>query len=685
VTSESLKPRVVSRSRMTRASLPRWLLALGILVLAVLPSSLGAPVLSHPDGTGISARVGVHAPVATLPATAAPRPAANVTSQFNPPCHKVATTICVSIQFPGETNIVPAANEFVAGVEPNASQSIALVVKSYQPLNYTGNLHNTSASPLALNVTGVLWNGDPYYSVYDNSVWHAGTNSWWQGPLTGINNKSYPYWYVVNFSARAANGPNFFAGMAITWWIYINENNSFKHTIIESPRFHFTYSGGWPYSPYPASPEYAGPSSVTQDLNLTVTPRFPNWNDTVSVTINTTQADVLSNATIGLAYMDLHEYLTNGAVALASTVNFPVTVNAASFGVVTTTAKIPAAFAQISGATVSVAIVVQDVPGDQLVSPAINYTIGSNGSFASGVFSDDIALSTNPSAIGAGAGSVTVNPGGIVNVTIESRNSGTAIYSAEILYSFDYPALNEHAAGAIPLTRISSVYFVASLPPLPLGSVVNFSVYAWDFGQHLERSPGLGYVTPTFAQYVPIVPGNLSFFYVFVYDNGSHSWVSGARVQITGPNGFFNSLGNTTLGVAYPNATRTPFVPLLVPANASYTITVTDPWFVPPGSHSTTPVNTTIVALHSMTQRSTLSQDLNTLIVLEGASVLFYLNATPPAPTVSPSVQSGIPSSVVPATAALGFLGVTIALAFIGPWWIQIRRRRKEEEKRVTL
>jgi hypothetical protein len=181
------------------------------------------------------------------------------------------------------------------------------------------------------------------------------------------------------------------------------------------------------------------------------------------------------------------------------------------------------------------------------------------------------------------------------------------------------------------------------------------------------------------------VAGNSSFFYVFVYDNGSQSWVSGAKVQIQGPNGFVNSVSNTTLGVAYPNATRTPFIPLLLPANASYLVTVVDPWFVPPGARSTTPINVTVVALHSMTLRQSLQQGANDLVVLEGNSILFYLNATPPMPTVSPSVQSGIPSSVVPAAAVFGFLGATIALAFIGPWWIAIRRRRKEEEKRVTL
>ncbi|MCI4320646.1 MAG: hypothetical protein L3K23_11055, partial [Thermoplasmata archaeon] len=662
------------------------LLAVGVLVLAVVPVSMGAPVLGHPAALSSNAPPGLLATSAlshTLPAT--PHPTIAGVAPFNPPCHKIATTICVSIQNPGETNIVPAANQFVASVEPNASESLPIVIKSYQPLNYTGDLHNTSQSPMALNVTGVLWNGDPYYSIYDNSVWHSSTQSWWQGPLTGINNKSYPYWYVVNFSARASTGPNFFAGQAITWWIYLNLNNSFKHTTSESARFHFTYSGAWPYSPYPNSPEYAGASSVLQDLNLTLTPRSPNWNDTVLLTVNATQADVLSNATIGSAFMDLHEYLSNGALALSSTVNFPVTVNAASFGAVTTSALIPAMFAQIAGATISVQIGAYDVPGDELLTPSMNYTVGGNGSFQSGVFSDDIALSTAPTAVGAGVGSVSVDPGAVVNVTIVSRNAGTAINSAEILYTFGYPALGEKAYGAIQLTRLSSIVFVGHLPGLPLGSVVNFSVYAWDFNQRLEVSPTLGYVTPTFAQYVPIVAGNSSFFYVFVYDNGSQSWVSGAKVQIQGPNGFVNSVSNTTLGVAYPNATRTPFIPLLLPANASYLVTVVDPWFVPPGARSTTPINVTVVALHSMTLRQSLQQGANDLVVLEGNSILFYLNATPPMPTVSPSVQSGIPSSVVPAAAVFGFLGATIALAFIGPWWIAIRRRRKEEEKRVTL
>ena len=678
---------VAPSSRTTRS---RWMILLGAvallaLVLSSFPygggsapaSNSAAPISVAPRASSSLAAL---APSTPTPAPAAPSPA--VGSTFNPPCYKVDLTVCVSIADQGETQIVPLQGGTVCPSEPNASMSLPLYVKSKNPLNWTGNPPPPKYGPnvpVAVNVTATLWNGDPYYSQWDGTVWHASSSIWWQ--LVGQeNNLTYPWWYLVNLTARSSSGAqNFFPGMTITWWIYLtyNESGVLKHH--EGPKFQCTYSGAWPYSPYHGTPQYAGPSAIYEDTNLTVEPRSPNWNDPVKLVLNTTQADVVQNATIGRAYVNLNETL-NGSIIQNGTIDFPVVVSSNQFGQVTTTTYIPPSYSQVAGANVSYQLYVFDVYGDQLVSPVFYYTVGGNGSFASGIFVDDLEVDTNPNLIlGTGAGPL-LNPGQPVNVTLVSRNPGTAIDFAEVNYTFEYPQLHEKVYGVIPLVRQSSILFTGVIPGLPLATDVNFTVFSWDFQQRLEISPEFSYAVPNFDAWVPLLPANESFFYVFVFDNGTGQWVDGAKVQIQGPHDYYNVVTNSTLGVAYPNLTRSQYLPLLLPANASYLITVNDPTFVPPSTRIQTTVNATVLALHSMTARQTLVVTPTYLVVQEGNSILFYLNATSPPPIISPSTGGSIPLAGL-----MGMIASIPAALVLYLWWGKIKARRVAEERRVTL
>ena len=667
---------------------------LAFVTLLLVASPLGAGTTSSPAALPRAGTPSaVHALAAAAPAVkaAAPVPGATqplVNGTFQPPCAKIDTTVCVSILNYTETNIIPPSGSYSSTQEPNASTDLILAVKSHTRLDWPNAPHSGPTSPVALNVTANLWNGDPYYSTNDGTIWHSNSPTvWWSALPFVSSNLTYPWWYTVTLSAHGSSGaPNFFPGMSVTWWIYLtynvsqNASNPYSHP--KPIFFHFTYSGAWPFSPYPGAGQYVGSSATFEDVNLTVTPRTPNFNDSVTLVLNTTQADVLSNATIGPnSYVDVSEVSPNGSLLTTATFPFPVNVQG-GFGAVSSRVVIPAAYAQIAGATVTYVLSVRDVGNDLLVTPPASYIVGGNGSFLSGIFPDDLELLTNPASLSAEAvGTVLLNPGSPVNLTVLSRNPGTSISAAEVVYTLSYPLLHETLTQTSPFTRITSTDFVGSIPGLPIGSFVNFTVYAWDFSERLEISPEFGYYTPDLSTQIPVIPGNASFFYVFVYDNGSSHWVSGAKVQIQGFGGVYNSLANTTAGVAYPNQTTLPFTPLLLVANSSYRVTVTDPFFVPsPGSPGPA-VNVSVLALHIMSARQTLSAGPDYTVVQEGSAVVFWLNATAPPPAVSPSNGGGN----IPLSGILGIVAAAVLMVPLVLWFRQIRARRKAEERRVTL
>ena len=615
------------------------------------------------------------------PAAAAPVPDAN--SSFSPYCAKITATVCVSVQSSTEPAIVPGAGSFFASVEPTPKTDLPLVIKSRSLLNATAAAHNGPDSPIALNVTGVLWNSDPYAGPDDATIWHANNGTWWNGPANhSQQDKSYPWWYTVDISASNNGVANVFAGETITWSIELTNRSGNLVTHIESPKFQFTYSWAWPFSPYFGSQQYAGANATFADVAVTVQPTQPNWNDSVKVVVNTTAADLQPvNATLGSAVIQFTENY-NGATLVSTAFQMPVHITNGITGAVTTSYVIPALYALLTGATVTFQIFLTDVPGDQLVTPLYTYSVGGNGTFISGTFTDDIGITSNPGSVAAAAGiAVSLPPGQAVNLTITSLNVGTSINAAEIVEYFSYPAINEKITALIPMNRLTSTVFAGVLPGVPIGSFVNFTIDAWDFNQHQLVSPIYSYVTPSFTQYVPFVPGNASFFYVYVYDNGTHQWVTNVTVIVTGPGGFYNSIGSTTYGVAYPNQSELPQVPLLVAANQTYHIVVTDPNFVPTLGGIPKTIEANVTAYHVFSARQTLVAASNFLVVQEGSSILFYLNTTPAPPAPSPSAQA----SGVPIAALIGLLATVGTAIPLYWWWSQIRRRRKEEEKRVTL
>jgi hypothetical protein len=616
-----------------------------------------------------------------LPVAAATHPSVG----FNPICAPIVPGVCVSVQSATEPAIVPPAGTYNSPVEPSANQSLPLVIKSENPLNASNvaSFRNGPDSPIILNVTGNLWDGAPYYSLDDGSVFHSATALWWDGPIT-TTNTTYPWWYTVNLSADSPTGqPNFFPGMSISWSIEITYNVSGNYVHEGSPQsnppgpvFHFTYRAAWPYSPDAGSAQYDGAAAYDQDLTTTRVPSQPNWNDSVTLTLNTTPQDTASGAGIGLAYVDLTETSVNGTPIAYRTFTYG---NASTAGTEIPKVHflIPAAYAQQAGASVRYTIYVEDAWGDTISSGVRNYTVGGNGSFVVGQFGDDLALTSSPSVALPIA---PLAPGTPVALALQSENSGTAIASATVFYTVDLPQLNEVTAASFRMSRINSTSFAGTIPGFPVGSGVNFTVEAWDFDSLGETSPDYNYSVQSVATALPAIAQNGSFFYVGVRNAGSGAWIDGATVRVIGPGGYFRSVGTTYAGLAYPNATAAPYAPIVVPAGQTYVVNVSDASDRSAGVALANGVAINLSTTHAMAAHAVLDAGNGFTVYQDGNLIVFWFNSTAPAPSASsPDTTPIVIGSVVGLVAA-----VLILFPLLG-WWRRIQQRRAEETKRVTL
>jgi hypothetical protein len=653
-----------------------WLVAclVGLLLLpsgATLAAVAGSG--SAPNGTPLAAPV---APDLGTP---------------TPLCYSIAPTVCISMMNTSVPSIIPQPGSYAAATEPPANKSFTIVVKSRTPLNYSAtNPISGPLSVMALNVTSTLWNGNPFYTPLSGNVWHANnqTGAWWWCGLKGcqVPNGSYPWWYYLNFMAQTPGGtPNFVPGMHVNWWISFETLNGTTTTAWTSPVFSFTFAGAWPFSPYPGSIQYAGPAAADEDVTPTVSPAAPNWDDSVTATLNTTASDGAPvNATIGSAYWVVSELSPNGTLLNATTLAFPDLSPPGTIvgaGKLTVSVTLPAAWAQVPGSTVIYWFLIFDTADDELRTPTASYVIGGNGSFApGGIFSNDLVLSGSPAGLFNGTNS-TLALGVPVGLTLESVDPHTSILAAEAVVTFTYPALGETVNEAIALHRNFSTYFTGSIPAFPMGSQVSFVVEAWDFNQSIETSAPIAFTVPTLQDLIPQIPGNSTFFYLFVYDNGSHQWVTGASISIFGPSDYLRIDTSTLYGIAYPNVSGQALVPVVLPANATYQVTLSDPLWQSGSAHFNNTIQLELPLVHALRARGPIAVGSDYTVLLEGDAVMFFLNATPAAVPGSPSAASD--QIELPAIVAL-IAGLAIVVPLL-LWVRRIESRRKAESRRITL
>ncbi len=646
---------------------PNWIFGLSLGLFLVVGMLLGGvPIrVAGPAGSAASTAVG----------------SSGTPSPFNPPCLTIYTGICVSIASPGEPQVVPIAPSFFSSVQPNVTTALPLYIKSATPLNWTNAPYSGPDSPVVLNVTGVTWNGNPFYSPYDGSVYHSSTLAYWQGPSYVPTNRTYPWWYLVNISAYSRTGQlNFAPGMTMTWSIGLTFNNSGIFSHAQSGQYKYTYSGAWPYSPYAGSQQYAGTSAFGQDASVNATPTAPNWNDSVHLSIGTTPLDQRTNVSIGQGYVNVNVTdPTTGARLDATTLVITTPKSGQLHSVVLV---IPAGLAQVAGSNVTYQVFLSDAYGDWIVSPVFSYSVNGNGSFLTGQFSSDLSIVTQPNiSAPPNLGNVTILPPGTpLSLQLLSQNPGSAIASAKATLTISLPVLRTTTIVVIPLVRRSSIEFNTTFPPLPAGAYVNFTVGAYDFAQGYEVSPAYEYTTASVTTLLPSIPQNSTFFYVAVHDAGSGAWVSGARVSISALGGYYSVSTRTTYGLAYPTSAQASMSPILAPANASYLVTINDPGFIPAGAAAPLAANVTIVATHGMAGDGSLKVTPHYLVVQRGNLLIFWLNSTAPSPVASPSVSSAALWGSIG-----GLIAVAILIVPLVGWYSAVRKRHQEDMKRVTL
>jgi hypothetical protein len=694
--------RTIPRSTSRASSLARRLAPLAVLTLllgmAIVPG-LGPAAPLLPRSAHSNAASPAVSPVtpaaAPAPRPASPRPA-DPTDSFL--CRSLNQDVCVSAQN-GSPDVVPSVGNTTSSTLPSANQSIFFWIKSKIPIYPLGSNPPTGESnltPIRINVTGVLWNGDPYMTRYDETVWHANPNQpyFTAAPNGYVNNKTYKYWYQVsirNFSAGGA--ANFFPGEYVSWWIYIVYKTPKAIDHLTSPTFYYRIGGAWAFSPYKGAVQYGGPNASSLDLAIRQTPLVPNWNDTVRLSLQATDPDILNNCSIGSAVVHVSAGLPNGAVLPNATIDFATTSSGSVPGIkgYYTTASIPAFYQQVPGTTVSYWITAFDAVGshytpDQIVTTVFSYIVGGNGTFISGNFANDIAVTTSPVAINASQfPGPSLYPDTNVTVTLTSRNPSTALQTAEVDYLASVPALHELTPGQAFFGRVNSTTLTLQLPPVPVGGFFNFTVLVWDYQGSIETSAQYAYSVVPFARLVPTIPSQLGFLWVYVFDNGTHRWVDGASVSITSASGFVNTTTRSQFGVAYPNQTGKPFVPLLLTANESYNVLVNDPRFFPASQATSESVHAFVTLRNPSTFFGTLVQATDYTVLVSGGggatSLYFFLNTTGPGPSFAagPPIEPTLIGPIVGLALAVGVLLILV------PWWRQISARRKEQERRVTL
>jgi hypothetical protein len=667
------------------------------------------PVAAAPSG---AFQAGAAAPVARSHAAADARSvrAQAGSSSTNLPCYPLNATLCVSLASSTTPNIIPIPPNHNAPYMPNATDNITLYVKSEYNLQFPGDQPSGIKAPLAINVTGVLWNGDPYFCTCDDSTWHAnsGTSNggtWWSAPasLQGVN-KTYPYYYVLQILPHNQFGQQqFFAGETVSWFVYVTSYNA-KHTSTSGtqvgPTFTYRIAGAWPFSPWPGAVQYAGVNASTSDLIQHWSPLVPNWNDSIAMTIQLTGASVSNRTLIGfpssafIPYIRLTETLPNGTVIFDNaTFLFPVVTGVT--GASNLTVMLPPTLTQVAGSTIVFQIFVQDsarFETDAISLPVQQIIVNGNGTFATGVFADDLFLNTSVGGHGIAINYSTVyppvmiGPGVNVSITVQTRSLSTSIQSAEVIYTFAYGPLNETVTSVLPMNRVNSTAFTVQIPGMPVDSNITFTVEALDYQHHLDISNPYAYGVQPLLVWDPAgVPLNETFFYVYVFNNQSQSYLAGAQVQIRGTTATaYNTLSSTRFGVAYPNATGNEYLPLFVPGNQTYNITVTP-----------NPGTSVISAGHSV-DVSFLAADVNAIggehrtiakgsdyvVVQEGSSLYFWLNGTLSTTIVSPNQGTGWTTYVA---AVIGLAGAACVSVVVWMWFRDVQARRKAEEKRVTL
>jgi hypothetical protein len=290
------------------------------------------------------------------------------------------------------------------------------------------------------------------------------------------------------------------------------------------------------------------------------------------------------------------------------------------------------------------------------------YPITSGGTWCGSnqTWDRDVNLTTAPYAnISQGVNVPIVAMSDVVNVSIDGLHSNVTIDYAFVIFNETYQG--KSLPGKILMVRENSTsqftgdaLFGAETgnpvmgPYLP-GMTVNFHVAATDTLGCTLQSPTYQFHTENGP---PNVVNGKTYFYVIALDQGLGTYAVGARVVFSHNGTVISTTQTNDLGFAYPNYTSSN-LPMYLPMNQTYNITVSYEGSV-----------------QSISYRLTDSSN---------KTLTFYFDKS----HTVPIVYSETPSVYIPVIA--GMIAISLAIVPIYYFWMELQRRAKEEEKRITL
>jgi hypothetical protein len=527
-----------------------------------------------------------------------------------------------------------------------------------------GTTHFTS---VFLTVWAVGWNNGTLSSTLPTSpgIWPMPINQT-TGVATGMLNdmKYFPngakvYFNLTVFSEQSAGSAIYSPCPAQTSVIPSWGNRTY-------PTWAYTVGGGWP-SPFfsndikiTAFPNiFAGVyPSVLQPVQLTLTSigGIPIGGANVNYTLN------IRNMTTGATTVlpgDGSEYANRFTPANSSTETL---VGSSQLG--------PFSYSPYNQTTVQFHIYAWEMWSGGMVNAIdsynqndqyYSYTITAGGSYCApnATWASDVMVTTTPYANISTPGSNVQIPAmtTIVNVTIENTNANTTIAYAFLYFNETYQG--KTLTGQFLMTAYNSTtqYSGTSsttgsdeLGPYLPGVSVKFYMLSTDGLKCSLQSPTYGFYT---ANIPPPPVDNKSYFYIVAFDEGTGTYAVGAQVLVSNASGVLAVTQTNSLGFAYPNESASS-LPLYLPMGQVYFVNVTY-------QGSTQTANYLLTATSNKT-------------------LTFYFDSTHTVPTI---YATSAPVVDVPLVA--GLVAASACVIPIYLLWREMRRRAKEEEKRITL
>ena len=512
-----------------------------------------------------------------------------------------------------------------------------------------------------INVTNVLWNGVPWYSEIDDTVWHRNVSS--PGPYY-YRIDDYTVKFVIwNKHIDPSTGRvsyYFPPGSDVTFWIYasnktrVTENNQtyWKNHYLESHRYTFEVKGAWPYKPTNTPKD----ELFEKNINLTIEPMEPNTGDAILVRIASR-----SDVEIAGAYLQIEGWYANGTPMGREVYEFKPENK--TWPSLNATCIIPAKWQAEPNAVIKFNVTAWDRWNHEITSNNYTIKVSEEGIWKyPGKFDANIEVFFDPDI----TFDDTLMPGTPLNITIKSRFEHVAIEEAYLHYSMYDPWYNITLRGKIRFNKISSTERYVVFPGQSPGVEVEFYITAYDIADNKIQSANYSY---KFEDVTLSPPKNKGIFYVRIYDYAAGGYVKGVNVT------FLNATWRCTtqtneFGLAYPNVTGQKYTPYFLSLNETYKVIVVY------GEYN---LSVMYDLKYNQSGYEIIEETKNYTIIKNNNTIEFIFNKPKPPPVFAAVVPFPTWSTIG------GIVGCAIALPVVYVIYSRKRKKIEAERRRITV